>query len=208
VSDRSAYGKYLRERASLWERQMLTRVRFVCGDPAVGRAVMDEAGRFIRETPLPPDWSESIVAMRRKMESRTRTRGEAIVDLKLGPGGMADIEFLAQMCVLKPGCIAPWHRTGTVPSVLAAAGSAVLTAEELTRLQDAYRLYRRLEWLLRVTLDERGAFLPVGRNLETLARCYGRTGGRDLADLVKRTMREVRAAFLRGAARLAEGESA
>jgi len=204
VTDRSAYGKYLRERASLWERQMLTRLRFVCGDPAIGRAVLEEAGRFIRETPLPPDWSTSIVAMRRKMESRTRTRGEAIVDLKLGPGGMADIEFLAQMCVLKPGCIVPSHTKSTALGVLAAAGPAVLTPEELTRLEEAYRMYRRLEWLLRVTLDERGAFLPVGKNLETLARCYGRTGGRDLADLVGRTMREVRAVFLRGAARLAE----
>jgi glutamate-ammonia-ligase adenylyltransferase len=207
VTDKSTYGKYLRERASLWERQMLTRLRFVCGDPAVGRAVLEEVGRFIRETPLPPDWSTSIVAMRRKMESRTRTRGEAIVDLKLGPGGMADIEFLAQMCVLKPGCIAPSHTGGTVLGVLAAAGPALLTPDELNRLQDAYRLYRRLEWLLRITLDERGAFLPVEKNLETLARCHGRNSGRDLADLVGRTMREVRIIFLRGAGRLAGGET-
>jgi glutamine synthetase adenylyltransferase len=112
------------------------------------------------------------------------------------------------MCVLKPGCIAPPHRSGTVLGVLAAAGAAVLTPDELTRLQDAYRMYRRLEWLLRVTLDERGALLPVGKNLETLARCYGRTGGRDLTGLVGRTMREVRAIFLRGAARLGEGGNA
>ena len=208
VTDLSAYGTYLRERASLWERQMLTRLRFVCGDPAIGRAVLEEAGRFVRETPLPPDWSTTIVAMRRKMESRTRTRGEAIVDLKLGPGGMADIEFLAQMCVLKPGCIAPSHMGGTVLSLLAAAGPAILTPDELNRLQDAYRLYRRLEWLLRITLDERGAFLPVEKNLETLARCYGRKSGRDLAELVGRTMRDVRAIFLRGAGRMTGGGSA
>jgi glutamate-ammonia-ligase adenylyltransferase len=208
VTDRSAYGKYLRERASLWERQMLTRLRFVCGDPAVGRAVLEEVGRFIRETPLPPDWVASIVAMRRKMESRTRTRGEAIVDLKLGPGGMADIEFLAQMCVLKPGCLPPSHRGGTVLNVLAAAGPAVLTPDELSRLQNAYRLYRRLEWLLRITLDERGACLPVEKNLETLARCHGRKSGRDLADLAGRTMREVRVIFLRSAARIGEGGAA
>ncbi len=54
VTDLPAYGEYLRRRASLWERQSLTRARFVCGDRQVGEEAARLIGSFVFESPSPP----------------------------------------------------------------------------------------------------------------------------------------------------------
>ena len=136
------------------------------------------------------------------MESRTRTRGEAIIDFKLGAGGMVDVEFLTQMLLLQPGVLPEKVRGRDVLTLLRAIPSPFLTSEEQTLLIDAYRLCRRLELLLRITLEERGSLLPVGERLERLGRCAGRLSPEALTGTVTRTMSSVRSLFLAVAARL------
>jgi len=202
VVDRSAYRIYLEQRASLWERQSLTRLRFVCGDEELGRQVLADVRSFVFDHPLPPDWVKTTVEMRKKIESRTRTRGEAIIDFKLGAGGMVDVEFLVQMMLLQPGALPADVRGRDAFTLLRAAPPHLLTEPERTLLIDAYRLYRRLELLLRITLEERGSLLPVGAKMERLARCAGRMTPEDLTRTVASRMSAVRALFLAFAARL------
>ena len=202
VVDRAAYRTYLSQRASLWERQSLTRLRFLCGDDELGGQVLREVRSFVFDSPLPADWVKATVAMRKKMESRTRTRGEAIIDFKLGAGGMVDVEFLTQMLLLQPGVLPEKVRGRDVLTLLRAIPSPFLTSEEQTLLIDAYRLCRRLELLLRITLEERGSLLPVGERLERLGRCAGRLSPEALTGTVTRTMSSVRSLFLAVAARL------
>jgi len=204
VADLARYREYLATRASLWERQMLTRLRFVCGDRNLGARVLQLISAYVFTSPLPPGWVRAITGMRRKMETRSRTRGGEIVDIKLGPGGMADIEFLVQMWMLHRR--SPPVGSRAVTPLLTAASPGLLTTGEAALGTRAYAMYRRLELLLRVTLEERSSILPAGGRLDTLARRYGMKSGADLAAEVARTMREVREMFLRVADRFTPGD--
>jgi [glutamine synthetase] adenylyltransferase / [glutamine synthetase]-adenylyl-L-tyrosine phosphorylase len=204
VVDVGRYGEYLATRASLWERQMLTRLRFVCGDARLGERVMQLVHHALFSTPLPPGWVQSIVDMRRKMETRSRTRGSEIVDVKLGPGGMADVEFIAQMWILAKH--APPPADGTIGGILLTAVPGFLTERESVLMAEAYALYRRLELLMRVTLNERASILPEGPRIETLARRHGMADGQKLLAHVSATMKEVRKVFLAASGRLMKGE--
>jgi glutamate-ammonia-ligase adenylyltransferase len=207
VVEIGAYRKYLQERASLWERQSLTRLRFVCGDEGLGQKVMNAAESFLYDQPLPPGWVEETVAMRRKMETRTRTRGPELLDIKLGPGAMADIEFLVQMIQMRHGGKVKTLRGKSVPEVLRVAVFPLLEEKERSFLRSIYLLYRETEKLMRVTLEERGSVLPAGPALETLARCLAGMTGDALRNRLASSMKQTRALFLEATARMARDMS-
>jgi len=196
VVEASAYAKYLAARASLWERQSLTRLRFVAGDAAVGGYVSAFVSSWVYDSPLPPGWGGSIVAMRRAMESRTRTRRAHATDLKLGPGGMADVEFVAQMLQLKYGGRRPEIRGGKIGAVLRQSWLPQELPCDRAFLSSAYAMYRRLELLMRIGLEERGSILPGGEKLQRLARLYDGSSGTALSARVASTMARVRREFL------------
>jgi glutamate-ammonia-ligase adenylyltransferase len=208
VVDRTGYRKYLAERASLWERQSLTRVRFICGNPGVGQEVLNDVNAFVYETPLPQDWTGTIVAMRRKMETRSRTHARDFIDIKLGAGGMADIEFLAQMLQLKFGRIMTELRGKETRTVLLNSVPFGLEKADAETLSDAYGFLRQLEKLMRFVLEEKGSILPGGGELDTIARCSDQSSGDRLKARVISTMKDVRARFLRVARRMALPEGA
>ncbi|MCK5571267.1 MAG: hypothetical protein KAJ12_00835, partial [Bacteroidetes bacterium] len=202
ISEADSYRRYLQTRASLWERQSLTRIRRVCGDARLAAEVLRDVEAFVYDSPLPSGWVEAAVAMRRKMETRSKVRGSDMLDLKLGRGGMVDIEFMVQMVQLRKGREVPALRCGAVRTLLAEAGRHVLDAEETNMFWSAYETFRTLEKLMRVTIEERNTVLPNGPKLETLARCYDRSTGKELHARVKDTMATVRKRFLEVTRRL------
>ena len=207
VPECSAYRTYLANRASLWERQSLTRLRWIGGDEELGRAVLRDVHAYVFDSPLPAGWVLTTVEMRKKMEARTRTRGEEIVDVKLGAGAMVDIEFLVQMLQLA-GAVPPEVYGRDVFTVLRASSAPLVTDSERESLIQAYALYRRLELHIRITLGEHGSILPVQARLDTLARCAVHTTGADLTTRLRSTMTGVRALFLEIAGRITGSERA
>jgi glutamate-ammonia-ligase adenylyltransferase len=202
VAESEGYRRYLQHRASLWERQSLTRLRFVCGDSELAQDLLRVVSDYVFASALPAGWVESAVAMRRKMETRSRVRGSEMIDVKLGRGGMVDIEFLIQMIQLKLGGNVPELRRGTVGGLLGVAARHVFDPEETGLLGSAYKDYRRLEMLMRITLEDRNTVLPRGPQLEVLARCHNRTGGAELSEQLRRTAEVVRKTFLEVSERL------
>ncbi len=191
-----AYSRYLKNRASPWERQSLTRLRFVSGSEKVGREVLRRVRKFVLETPLPAGWVREIIEMRNRMESRSRFPGRAPVDIKVGPGGMVDIEFLAQMIQLRMGKEASPLLGRPVEEVLSAAPPSLVGRDESMLLRGTYAFYRNVEKHLRITLEEKGSLLPEGPRLHTLARCRGERDGEHLAASVGSRMKRTRDCFL------------
>ncbi len=196
VVEAASYAKYISTRASLWERQSLTRLRFVAGDGAVGGYVSSLVDAWVYGASFPAGWGEEIVAMRRAMETRSRIRGGDFADLKLGAGGMADLEFIVQMVQLRFGGSNPELRGGRVGAILKHAWFPPGMPGERAFLASAYAMYRRLELLMRIGLEERGSVLPSGEKLERLARLYDGSSGPALESRVKATMKRVRLEFL------------
>ena len=116
------YLEYLQQRASLWERQSLTRARVISGDEDFSSSVMESMRESIYRSPLPDGWAKEIFSMRRKTESRSRTSASEFFNIKLGAGGLMDVEFAIQALQLysrekahshRQICMTCWRRIHT-----------------------------------------------------------------------------------------------
>jgi glutamate-ammonia-ligase adenylyltransferase len=120
-------------------------------------------------------------------------------DLKLGPGGIVDIEFAAQYLQLAHGHAHPALRTtATVAALEAAAAAAIAPARDLELLAQGYRFLRKIEHRLRVVHDQPIHRLPEARDeLDRLARRSGYPDGGVLREHVERWQHDIRSAYLR-----------
>ncbi|HEU4751895.1 MAG TPA: hypothetical protein VFU47_02225, partial [Armatimonadota bacterium] len=126
-------------RGETWELQMLTRLRFVCGNGEVARELEAIVGPRVYREPMPPEWTERIRAMKRRMERERVSDSERERNLKLGPGGLSDVEFLVQYLQLREGGARPELRVASTVAALGALGErGVLQPDEAEALRNAY----------------------------------------------------------------------
>ncbi|MGO8672639.1 MAG: hypothetical protein ACLQVD_14890 [Capsulimonadaceae bacterium] len=137
VLDIGSYRRYWQNDAALWERQALVKARFAAGDGALGAAFVEAACEFVYGSALTRDQADQIRAMKRRIE---RERAHGAHDLKLGPGGLSDIEWTCQLLQLRHGATHPRRRR---PNTLAALGAlrddALITQDDWETLDTAYR---------------------------------------------------------------------
>ena len=87
------FSSYHAAESALWERQSLLRLRFVAGDASLGRRVLDVVRRSLAR-PAPVGLGLRLLDMRARMvDERAAKNG---LDVKLGEGGIADVEFAVQ----------------------------------------------------------------------------------------------------------------
>ncbi len=191
----ASYDGYYRRWAATWEFQALLKARAVGGDRELGE-------QFVALT-TPMVWSaadrEGFVAhvrtMRRRVEAHVSGKdGER--ELKLGPGGLRDVEFSVQLLQLVHGRSDPTLRSATTLDALAAlAGGGYVGRDDAATLADAYRFLRTLEHRIQLYRLQRTHLLPRD---EPALRRIGRSMGfrvdpvRDLTDQWRRHAREVR----------------
>jgi glutamate-ammonia-ligase adenylyltransferase len=201
VATLDGYTRYLEGRASLWERQSMTRLRAVAGDGVLGKEVERVALEHVYRRPLPERWVESIVTMRKSMEPRSHFRGPSSINLKKSPGGLVDVEFVAQMGLLHGAADAIPLHARPVREILDHLPAALVTADETASLIQAQRRFREIETRMRIVLEDRSPLLPQGEALERLARFVGSENGEALAADVRATMDGTRKVLLAVAGR-------
>jgi glutamate-ammonia-ligase adenylyltransferase len=171
VSSLDAFARYHRSESALWERQALLKLRPVAGDADLGRAVL-EAAREELARPLPSGFGRQLLEMRgRQIVERTQ-RDE--LDIKLGPGGLADIEFAVQGLLLSVGHRAPrLAAPSTRRSLRRLERFGAIGAEEAAILRaGADRLGTAREALTLVD-DRRGAGMkPDDERLSLITRAH------------------------------------
>lgn len=192
----SAYRSYLRARASTWERLALSRARQVAGDRDLGRRVLRAVDAFVYGTPLTPGMVDEIVAMRRRMQPKA-VPGRAVIDIKRGPGGIVDAEFIAQILLLHHGARRRELRDTSTPVVLErliAAG--LLERREGGALLAAYERLRQLQKALRLGEGHSSHVLPADPAAAgILARAMGAGSAGVLAEEVTGLMGQTRRLF-------------
>ena len=148
-----AFAHYQREEAETWEQMALTRARVVAGDESLAA----EIGEIVRESLARP---RDVARLRRDVSAMrsliAREKGEGgPFDLKLAPGGLLDVEFVAQYLILAHANAQPQLLTPETRAVLAAATQAgLLSAEDGERLAEAHRLLTAVTQTLRLTLPD------------------------------------------------------
>jgi glutamate-ammonia-ligase adenylyltransferase len=195
VSSLTAWRSYHAGEAKLWERQALCRARVACGDPALGALVEREIVEIVWGRPVgdPRPIAAAIAEMRERVERELAGPR----DIKVGRGGLLDVEFAAQYLQLAFGHDHPSLRVRGTAAALAAAAAAGLVSEELrARLTDGLAFLRRLENRLRIVHDRPIHQLPEDpAELEPLARRLGYPSGQAVRRATLDWTREVRAGY-------------
>ncbi len=136
------FARYFAEgHGQLWERQALCKARVVFGSERAVNAVLRVAGRAAFDHRWRPSDAGEIRRMRQRLEEAAEEG-----DLKRGPGGIVDVEFLVQMLQLKHGRRREEVRT---PNTLDALGrlrrAGLLSDADAQALGEAYRRLRGIE---------------------------------------------------------------
>jgi glutamate-ammonia-ligase adenylyltransferase len=159
-----------------WERQMLIRLRPVAGPPGVGERFANEIAPFVYRRLIDPGVMRSVRDMKARIEDERRRAGRDLeLDLKEGPGGIRDVEFLVQSLQLFFGGRDLDLRTGNVLEALTAlARLGHLPEATAAALASAYTWLRRAEHALQLPEEQQTARFPHERAAQTaLARRMG-----------------------------------
>ena len=181
----ASHRAYYERWAKTWEFQALLKARPVAGDPALGAAYAQAFTPLVWQVAQRDNFVEDTRAMRRRVIS-SLPAGEAGRQLKLGPGGLRDIEFAVQLLQLVHGRSDDTVRSpATLPALAALADGGYVGRADAASLAAAYRFLRSLEHLLQLRQLRRTHTLPddpavlrrLGRALRT-AEAGAAAGGR------------------------------
>jgi [glutamine synthetase] adenylyltransferase / [glutamine synthetase]-adenylyl-L-tyrosine phosphorylase len=188
-----------------WERQSLVKARPCGGNAQLGDAfvALAEAAAYERGAPPIQEINRLRTRMERELGGERRTPGRLRYDLKVGRGGLVDVEFAVQWLQMKHGKD-PRVRTPETESALAALeGCGYIDASVATPLREGYAFLRKLEQRLRVLHGAGAQLIEDGApGLPPLAR---RMGMRDeprmsaesaLLTRYREVTEDVRAAYL------------
>lgn len=179
VRSLASYIAYWDRWAETWEFQALLKARPAAGQPELGRQFADEAARRVWGRPLGADELRSLRAMKARAEQNVARRGLAQREVKLGAGGIRDIEFAVQLLQLVHG---RQDEAVRAPATLAALGALAaggyVAREDAEALAAAYRFLRAVEHRLQLFWDRQVHALPASAEARAhLARVLGYRDG-------------------------------
>src|SRR6266542_2464036 len=105
-----SYRTYLAERAELWERQALIKARFCAGDARVATRFVEVIRPFVFRPGIDPDIVAAFRGMKQQIDQSLRAKGVERRHVKLGRGGIREVEFLVQALQLLYSGDDPWLR--------------------------------------------------------------------------------------------------
>jgi glutamate-ammonia-ligase adenylyltransferase len=171
--------EYYNSYGRAWERQALIKARPCAGDLALGEHFLDRMRPFIFPRFFDDETLEDIRQTKRQMEERTAREGKSETEVKLGQGGIRDIEFTVQMLqMLNGGRLEELRTRNTLEAIKALAQFDYLSPFEATALTSNYSFLRRLEHRLQIEGGQQVHVLPKGEAaMNELARRLGYESG-------------------------------
>lgn len=176
------YERYYAERGQLWERQALLKRRFVAGDPEVGNRFLQLADEWCYQPEFSEAEVEEIRAMKRRIEAERLGTGSRARDVKLGAGGLSDIEFTVQLMQLQHGFGRTTIRDNrTLPAIVGLSEHNLLDVGDRATLDVGYRFCQRFRNARYHLSGLSSDVFPDDDHEELLlARCLGYPGNKDL----------------------------
>jgi glutamate-ammonia-ligase adenylyltransferase len=187
------YLKYYETRGEDWERQMLIKLGFVCGNTELFNEFKKLVEPFIYPKSLRSSVIETIQRMKRSIESR-------LIDernIKLITGGIRDIEFSVQALQLMNGGNKPSLKNGnTLEALERLFNEGLITRTEFVLLNDAYIIYRKIEHFVQLMNDKQTHSLPQSKeHLNKLSKFLGFNSDEDLVNAIDKYRTSVRVIY-------------
>jgi len=144
-----------------WERYAMIKARVVAGDEAAGEQLLTMLKPFVYRRYVDFGAFESLREMKAMIEREVRRKGMED-DVKLGPGGIREVEFIGQAFQLIRGGREPTLQQRPILTILEALrGFDLLPEYVATDLTEAYIFLRRVEHRLQMAADQQTHRLPA-----------------------------------------------
>lgn len=187
-----SFRRYYTTWAKSWEFQALLKARAAAGDRELGRDFEAMVEPWIWKASTRDGFVEDTRAMRRRVIAHIKA-GEADRNLKLGPGGLRDVEFTVQLLQMVHGRTDEQLHARTTLEALARLGEGgYIARSQVEEMDEAYRFLRATEHRLQLHRMRRTQVLPTAEgDLRRLARSL-RLGPEEFRRRYQRTRRRVR----------------
>ena len=165
---------YYQRWAETWEFQALLKARFMAGDSRLGEAYVDAILPFVWQAAERPNFVTDVQAMRRRVVENIPVR-EQDRELKLGIGGLRDVEFAVQLLQLVHGRSDVMLRSSnTLEALQALVTWGYVGRDDASSLEAAYRFERTLEHRIQMFRMRRTHLVPESEDeLRRLGRAMG-----------------------------------
>ncbi len=192
----AAMETYYETQGRMWERYALIKARAVAGDRAGGQALLQRLQPFIYRRYLDYTAFDELAAMKQGIHAQYQNTRLAD-NIKLGPGGIREVEFIVQSFqLIWGGRIASLRKPPLEPALQALAEHQLLEQPAVNGLQAAYRYLRRLENHLQAREDAQTQTLPeTAEALEALALSMGHEDAAQMLDCLRRHRQQVSERF-------------
>jgi len=192
---------YYESRGQNWERAALIKARACAGDFAAGQKLLRELSPFVWRKYLDYATVADVHAMKQQIHAY-RGHGDIAVEghnIKLGRGGIREIEFFAQtQQLIAGGRHAELRSRATVATLAALAAGGWIDAAARDELTAAYDFLRRVEHRLQMMADEQTHTLPAEADaLERFARFLGCAGRDEFAEVLLAHLHKVERHYVR-----------
>lgn len=203
ISDDS-FITYLANRAQLWEKQALLKIRFTAGDQSFGHEIQNRLiENIFTAGPFSTATVDEIVKMRFKIQAEKNKLSDKL-NIKTDKGGILDVEFLAQMA----GLFWP-ERFQFRPPLSTLSGLQILQTEKIVSEADGkfmarhFRQLRNIETYLTITLEKSKPEIPDdAQSRHLLAFCFDHDNGETWFKELQNDLENMRNIFLKTAERI------
>ena len=182
-----------------WERLALIKARWICGDRELAYEFLRQHQPFIFPRNPTPDLLEEVALIKRRIERDIVGHENLDRNVKLGAGGIREIEFVVQALQLLHGARHPFlQEASTLKALSGLAQLEFLPAADAARLETAYRFFRRVEHRLQIEAEQQTHTVPErGEARQRLALSLGFADESEFSSKLREQMRGVRAIFSR-----------
>ncbi|MEU9316661.1 bifunctional [glutamine synthetase] adenylyltransferase/[glutamine synthetase]-adenylyl-L-tyrosine phosphorylase [Streptomyces sp. NPDC048295] len=170
----SSHLAYYQRWAKTWEFQALLKARPVAGDPELGAEYVEAVSPLVWQAADRENFVPDVQKMRRRVVDNIPA-DRVDREIKLGPGGLRDVEFAVQLLQLVHGRSDPTLRSGTTLAALRAlAEGGYVGRVDASQLDDAYRFLRAMEHRIQLYRLRRTHLVPEDApDLRRLGRSLG-----------------------------------
>jgi len=195
TSSLAALEQYYQREGRDWERYALIKARPVAGDHAAGRRFIEDVRPFVYRRYIDYSAIEALQEMHANVQQDAR-RKDRLDDIKRGPGGIREIEFLAQSFQILRGGREPELQTPSLDGALAAIeGLGLMEPGEVAKVRHDYAFLRLLENRIQALHDQQTHRLPAGADRARVARAMAEDDVAALEASLERTRERVSARF-------------
>lgn len=180
-----------------WERIALIKARGIAGDRELAYEFLRQHQPFIYPRSPTPDLLDEIAKIKRRIE-RDVIRSDSLErDVKLGRGGIREIEFVVQtLQFIHGGRHIFLRETSTLDALRGLSRLELIPRKEVVDLDRAYRFLRQVEHRLQIEAEQQTHTVPCELTaLNRLAGSLGFDSGKEFTATLNRTMQNVRSIF-------------